>query len=215
MGQCTIAELLVRRGEAPKTKMSRLAALKRPVGMRLSSLAVRMLFFLALPGCYGTASVLDPIDAGRDASRGPDAFVREDSGPRPGEPPSGAVVCGGGVCATGEECCLLTVSCVPLGDASCAIPAGTTDPDACTRQSDCDANEICGAVDESGGLRWTGECGGRVGQCFVVVSAGNPLLDKAGCQALIKRARYKPAIGLDGKPTVGWQTRRIVWRLPR
>ena len=78
-----------------------------------------------------------------------------------GEPPPGVVVCGGLVCASGQECCLLTATCVAVGDPSCAPPAGTTDPAACARNSDCAVGELCDVASDS----TVALCGGALGRC--------------------------------------------------
>lgn len=93
----------------------------------------------------------------------PDAPTR----PRPPEPPPGAVVCGGGICADGEECCLLTASCVPIGDPSCVVPSGTA-PGGCARASDCDDDEVCTPAD----IRAGGRCGAFVGRCAPETECG-------------------------------------------
>jgi TonB family protein len=41
---------------------------------------------------------------------------------------------------------------------------------------------------------------GSVAGCDVVISSGNPLLDGMGCQVIRKRARFTPALDLNGKP---------------
>jgi hypothetical protein len=85
----------------------------------------------------------------------------EDAGPPIHEPPPGVAVCGGHVCRDGEECCILTATCVAIGDPSCAVPAGTTDPRACARASDCAAGELCDQVE----VNDSPSCGGAVGTC--------------------------------------------------
>lgn len=120
-----------------------------------------------LVGC--TSSHIEPADA---ASGPTDAGARPrpDSGPRDPdvEPPPGAVVCGGIICAAGEECCLLTASCVPVGDSSCRVPGDTPIPDACARDSDCAEGQLCGSPDADD--MWMsmtyGQCGAIVGRCF-------------------------------------------------
>ncbi|WBH15763.1 energy transducer TonB [Sphingomonas radiodurans] len=55
---------------------------------------------------------------------------------------------------------------------------------------------------------------GLVTECRTVSSSGSKSLDEATCRAVTKRARYTPAVGLDGKPMEIHQTHRAVWRLP-
>jgi hypothetical protein len=131
---------------------------------------------LASSGCVTRGAVLEGVDGGVDGGTvvamdgGVDAPV--DAAPtlgEAGEPLAGLVICGGVVCADGQECCLLTGACVTIGDPSCAVPADTTVPHACARNADCASNEICEAAD------WyvlptpawrTGACTGVVGRCF-------------------------------------------------
>ena len=41
---------------------------------------------------------------------------------------------------------------------------------------------------------------GSVAGCDVATTSGNPLLDGMGCQVIRKRARFMPALDLNGKP---------------
>ena len=61
---------------------------------------------------------------------------------------------------------------------------------------------------------WAIDTGGRVAECKVVKSSGTVSLDEAACSAVRRRARYKPAIGLDGKPIATHQMRNVIWILP-
>lgn len=52
---------------------------------------------------------------------------------------------------------------------------------------------------------------GRVADCTVIETSGAASLDGQSCAILTKRARFKPAIGLDGKPAKGSFIQRIGW----
>ena len=54
---------------------------------------------------------------------------------------------------------------------------------------------------------------GKATDCRIVISSHSSSLDDATCLA-IRRARFKPAIGLDGKPMVSTAASSIDWRLP-
>ena len=54
---------------------------------------------------------------------------------------------------------------------------------------------------------------GRVADCTVVETSGIASLDAQSCSVVKERARFKPAIGLDGKPTKTYHERGITWRL--
>lgn len=82
---------------------------------------------------------------------------------------------------------------------------GTDDypPDALLRESQ-------GAVT----ITWTIDTEGRITNCGVAATSGDPALDSAACATITKRGRYKPAIDKDGKPIAVHSTRRVVWLLP-
>jgi periplasmic protein TonB len=55
---------------------------------------------------------------------------------------------------------------------------------------------------------------GRVTNCSVTGSSGNPALDAATCRILRARARYTPARDQSDNPTSGTDRGSITWRLP-
>lgn len=54
---------------------------------------------------------------------------------------------------------------------------------------------------------------GRVADCSVVESSGAAALDAQSCAVAKDRARFEPAIGVDGKPAKDGFVQRITWRL--
>ena len=54
---------------------------------------------------------------------------------------------------------------------------------------------------------------GKATACRIVISSHSASLDDATCLA-ISRARFTPAIGLDGKPMVSTEATTINWRIP-
>ena len=56
---------------------------------------------------------------------------------------------------------------------------------------------------------------GKAENCRVIGSSGWPELDEATCVQLLKRARFKPAIDAEGKPTRGTFTNSFKWVLRR
>lgn len=54
---------------------------------------------------------------------------------------------------------------------------------------------------------------GRVADCTVIGTSGAASLDAQSCAVLKERARFKPAIGLDGKPAKDSFVQRITWRI--
>lgn len=50
--------------------------------------------------------------------------------------------------------------------------------------------------------------------CAVTVSSGKDALDKATCNAFMKRARFTPAKGADGRPVSGKYRGSVTWKAP-
>jgi TonB family protein len=55
---------------------------------------------------------------------------------------------------------------------------------------------------------------GRAADCKVLKSSGYELLDKQACWVPLKRARFTPALGADGRPTYGVYRSQVVWARP-
>jgi TonB family protein len=55
---------------------------------------------------------------------------------------------------------------------------------------------------------------GRVADCTVIETSGVAALDAQSCSTVKDKARFTPAIGMDGKPAKDSYTRRVSWRLP-
>lgn len=54
---------------------------------------------------------------------------------------------------------------------------------------------------------------GRVADCTVSETSGVAVLDAQSCAVVKERARFKPAVGLDGKPAKAGFTQRVSWRI--
>lgn len=54
---------------------------------------------------------------------------------------------------------------------------------------------------------------GRIASCMVTETSGHASLDAQTCVILSRRARFKPAIGPDGKPAKSATTARIRWKM--
>lgn len=54
---------------------------------------------------------------------------------------------------------------------------------------------------------------GAIADCTVIETSGVAVLDAQSCSILMKRARFKPAIGRDGKPAKDGIVQRISWRI--
>ncbi|WP_242116102.1 energy transducer TonB [Sphingomonas lacusdianchii] len=65
-------------------------------------------------------------------------------------------------------------------------------------------------------IAWTIAANARVTDCKVIQSSGSNDLDKAACDAILRRGRYlRPALDAAGKPVESYSTRRVMWQLPR
>lgn len=52
---------------------------------------------------------------------------------------------------------------------------------------------------------------GRVNDCAIVVSSGDKALDRTSCAIIVRRGRYDPAIGADGKITPAFAVSSLRW----
>jgi TonB family protein len=55
---------------------------------------------------------------------------------------------------------------------------------------------------------------GKPADCKIVVSTGHDVLDRQTCWVAMKRPRFTPAYGPDGKPTYGVYRSQVVWTRP-
>ena len=60
-------------------------------------------------------------------------------------------------------------------------------------------------------LLWSIGASGDVKECKVVASSGVASLDRAGCRAIMSRARYQPAKDGSGQAVPAYGMRRIMW----
>jgi TonB family protein len=54
---------------------------------------------------------------------------------------------------------------------------------------------------------------GRIADCAILETSAAPVLDAQSCAVIKDRARFKPAVGPDGKPVKDGYIQRITWRL--
>ena len=55
---------------------------------------------------------------------------------------------------------------------------------------------------------------GRAVDCKVVKSSGYEMLDRPACSVAVKRARFRPAVGADGRAAYGVYRSQVVWQRP-
>ena len=54
---------------------------------------------------------------------------------------------------------------------------------------------------------------GKAADCTVVETSGVPVLDAQACAVIRQRARFTPAVGLDGKAAKSAFRQRITWKI--
>lgn len=55
--------------------------------------------------------------------------------------------------------------------------------------------------------------GGKVASCMVIQPSGLASLDAQSCAIIMVRAKFDPALGVDGRPTKSGITTRIKWMM--
>lgn len=64
-------------------------------------------------------------------------------------------------------------------------------------------------------IGWQIDIDGRVRKCGVIESSGFARLDHAACDAIKRRARYRPALDADGHPIAITKSRGVRWVMPQ
>ncbi|MDQ3143510.1 MAG: energy transducer TonB [Pseudomonadota bacterium] len=54
---------------------------------------------------------------------------------------------------------------------------------------------------------------GKIADCTVIATSGVALLDSQSCAILVERAKFNPAVGIDGKPVKSSSIQRVRWDL--
>lgn len=89
-----------------------------------------------------------------------------------------------------------------------------TPPVAWLTSDDYPAEAIRAGWQGTSAIRWTVDTHGRAVRCEVTSSSGHKILDDAACNAILARARYRPARNSAGHRVEMVLSRRVVWRLP-
>jgi protein TonB len=102
--------------------------------------------------------------------------------------------------------CVICLSCGLLASSTCA-QAGRQDNDYPTESL---------KAGEQGTVEFQVDVGvdGRASNCVVLTSSGFPRLDKATCDVVIRRARFKPATDRDGGPAKRVFKSKMNWVIP-
>lgn len=62
---------------------------------------------------------------------------------------------------------------------------------------------------------WTITSEGRISECRILSSSGSAALDKASCDAVMRRGRYhRPGLDAAGKPVESYAISKFMWMLP-
>jgi periplasmic protein TonB len=101
----------------------------------------------------------------------------------------------------------------PKGPATQAQPKG--DPGSWVTPEDYPSGPLREGAQGVTGFRVTIDTSGKVSGCEVTSSSGNDQLDKATCQYVTRRARFKPAADPDGHPMNGSYASRVKWVVPK
>ena len=57
------------------------------------------------------------------------------------------------------------------------------------------------------------DAAGKVTGCKILVSGGLPSMDAVTCSSAMKRGKYEPAVGADGKPTAAFRVVDVGFRV--
>ncbi|MGC6400544.1 energy transducer TonB [Sphingomonas sp. FW199] len=64
-------------------------------------------------------------------------------------------------------------------------------------------------------ILWEIDKEGKIASCRTIRTSGREDLDKAACDALMRRARFsRPALDAAGNPVASYGTRQVVWTMP-
>jgi TonB family protein len=63
-------------------------------------------------------------------------------------------------------------------------------------------------------LRFKVDATGAVSDCGFAMSSGSKMLDDGSCRVLMKRAKYRPAIDIDGAPIASTMIVAVTWVIP-
>lgn len=110
---------------------------------------------------------------------------------------------------------------VPLPEPSATRPAFTPKAAAprgnsgtWVREADYPSRMVRMEIEGTTAFRLSIAANGKPVSCEITSSSGAEELDRAACNALMKRSAFTPATGEDGQPVAGTFSNRIVWKLP-
>ena len=93
-----------------------------------------------------------------------------------------------------------------------AVPIGN--PGKWATSADYPAAELRREIEGTARFRVTIGADGRVRNCEIVSSSGSPGLDRATCENIARRARFKPATDATGAAVSGTYSNAIRWEIP-
>jgi len=93
-------------------------------------------------------------------------------------------------------------------------PTPASDPGGWVTPGDYPKTALNGGVQGVTGFRLDVDSSGRVDDCSITQSSGSLDLDQATCQLIMERARFTPALDIQGHPTPGHYVSRVKWMIP-
>lgn len=104
----------------------------------------------------------------------------------------------------------------PVKVATVAKPAESIDPAAWVTHDDYPAGAITAGKTGRTWFGWKITADGRIVDCRTLESSGSAELDRASCEAVTRRGRYRrPALDAAGQPVESYAIRFSDWSLPR
>lgn len=94
-----------------------------------------------------------------------------------------------------------------------SLPVPSNNPSTWVTNSDYPLSALASNSEGPSTVRYRVTLDGRVKDCTVAQSSGDPSLDATTCDLLTKRAIYRPAIDADGKFTETWLANTIWWSI--
>jgi len=92
------------------------------------------------------------------------------------------------------------------------VPLGS--PGRWATSEDYPASELRREIEGTARFRVTVGADGRVRNCEIVASSGSPGLDRATCENVARRARFRPATDETGATVSGGYSNAIRWEIP-
>lgn len=94
------------------------------------------------------------------------------------------------------------------------LPEPTGNPGAWATTNDYPSNLLSAGISGTVAFKIKVGADGKPVDCMVIESSRVEALDNVSCQLVVQRARFRPAIGGDGRPAAAPYINRIRWQIP-